>query len=297
MSHFRGSDAIHAEYYQVGFIFEFVQDIFIFIAIPVASALGLFLNVLIIRAVHQNQEKDLKDDFYQYMSLNSKFNCLYCIIFLFYPVNSCNDIMTGYFCSSIRTFYVTQLYKIVIVAFFGETFKMCSNIMYTLMNINRYMLIGREHNPTFEKMSKWSINWVIAVTVFTSLLASVAHAFQYELHGYSLYRTLSDNSYIYIYPYYPAINYHSTAFDAYLFVYFIFNFFVFFVANTFVEVVLVMKLHKELGDKKTRVDQMTANSINAPLSFRRKRKLDIEERTENRATSMVVINALLNLIS
>jgi hypothetical protein len=162
------------------------------------------------------------------------------------------------------------------------------------MNVNRYMLIGREHNQTFEKISKWNINWVVAVTVFISLLANVAHAFQFELHTDSLYRHLNNISFIYIYPYYPAINHHSTALNIYLLAYFIFNFFVFFVANTFVEVVLVMKLHKELGDKKTRVDQMTANSINAPLSFRRKRKLDIEERTENRATSMVLINAMLN---
>jgi hypothetical protein len=236
----------------VKYIFEFVQDIFIFIAIPVASALGLFLNALIIRAVHQNQEKELKDDFYQYMSLNAEFNCLYCIIFLFYPVNSCVDIMADYFCSSIRTSNVTQLYKIVLVAFFGETFKMCSNISFILMNVNRYMLIGREHNATFEKISKWDMSWVVAVTVFISLLANVAHAFQYELHVINLFRTLYDGSYVYIYPSYPVIEYNSTTLFYYLLMYFIFNFFVFFVVNTFVEVVLVMKLHKELAEKKTK---------------------------------------------
>jgi hypothetical protein len=178
MSHFRESGTSHAESYQVEYLFEFVEDILIFIAIPAACAIGLFLNILVVRAVYQNQQKDLKDDFYQYMSLNSKFNCLYCIIFLFYPVNSCVDIMTGYFCSSIRKSYVTQLYKIVLVAFFGETFKMCSNISFILMNVNRYMLIGREHNATFEKISKWNMNWVIAVTVFTSILANIAHSFQ-----------------------------------------------------------------------------------------------------------------------
>jgi hypothetical protein len=39
---------------------------------------------------------------------------------------------------------------------------------------------------------------------------------------------------------------------------------------------------------------MTAYSTSAPLSFRRKRKMDIEERSEHRAVSMVLINALLN---
>jgi hypothetical protein len=68
MTNFKGSDSTHAEYYQVAYIFEFVEDLLVFIVIPITSGLGLFLNVLVIRAVHQNQEKDLKDDFYQYMS-------------------------------------------------------------------------------------------------------------------------------------------------------------------------------------------------------------------------------------
>jgi hypothetical protein len=299
MSHLTGSDTINAEFYQVEYIFEFVQDIFIFIAIPCACALGLFLNILIIRAVHQNQQKDLKDNFYQYMSLNSKFNCLNCIVFLFYPVNSCVDIMTGYFCSSIRASYVTQLYKIVLVSFFGEAFKMCSNIMFILMNVNRYMLIGREHSATFEKISKWNMNWVIAVTVFTSLLASVAHAFQYELRNSDFYRYFDSISYMYLYPSYPAIVFTSTTLYYYLLVYFIFNFLVFFVVNTSVEVILVRKLHKELADKKKRLEKLeTANtraiSLTESMSFRKKRKLDIEDRAEQRAISMVVINALLN---
>jgi hypothetical protein len=33
------------------------------------------------------------------------------------------------------------------------------------MNVNRYMLIGREHNPTFEKISKWDTNWVIGFSI------------------------------------------------------------------------------------------------------------------------------------
>jgi hypothetical protein len=71
-----------------------------------------------------------------------------------------------------------------------------------------------------------------------------------------------------------------------------------FVENTFVEVVLVRKLHTELVDKKARLEKLTANtretSSAQPMSFRKKRKLDIEERTEQRAIIMVVINALLN---
>jgi hypothetical protein len=59
----KSEKAVYAEYYQVRFILEFIQDLVIFVAIPYACALGLLLNVLIIRAVHKNREKELKDDF------------------------------------------------------------------------------------------------------------------------------------------------------------------------------------------------------------------------------------------
>jgi hypothetical protein len=166
------------------------------------------------------------------------------------------------------------------------------------MNVNRYMLIGREHNPIFEYISKWNMNWVIAVTVFTSLLANVAHAFQYELRDSDFYRNLDGINYLYLYPAYPAINFSSTALYVYLLVYFIFNFLVFFVVNTTVEAILVRKLHTELADKKARLEKLAANKkmllYAEPRSFRKKRKLDIEARTEQRTIIMVVINAVLN---
>jgi hypothetical protein len=122
------------------------------------------------------------------------------------------------------------------------------------------MLIGREHNWTFENISKWNINRVIVVTVFVSLLTNVAHAFQYELHSSHNYRYFPGLHYLYIYQSYPAIDSSSTALEVYLLVYFIINFVAFFIINTLVEVILVKKLHTELVDKKERLEKLAANS-------------------------------------
>jgi hypothetical protein len=311
---------LHAEYYQVEFILEFIQDLIIFIAIPCACLLGLFLNYLIVWTVNKNKEKELKDSFYQYMSLNAKFNCAYCLIFLFYPVNSCVNRLTtsGLFCSAIRASYLTQLYKIIFIAFFGETIKMCANIFYILISVNRYMLIGREgHNQTFARISKWEMKWVIGVSLAFSSAFNIGHAFQYKLNnGRDFYNNLVKLeygfAYYYAYDTYPSIDKSQSSsslpLSIYLFVYFLINFVLFFLVNTFVELVLLVKLHRELKDKRKRLQGMknkTNNTDNSEssqntrrvdllMSFRKRRKLNIEETAEQRAITMVCVNASIN---
>jgi hypothetical protein len=117
------------------------------------------------------------------MKLNSKFNFAYCLIFLFYPISSCVDLLAdNLFCSSIRASYVTQLYKIIFLVYVGESIKMCSNIFYILIAVNRYMLIDQEHNSILENISKWDKNWLIAISRVTSLVFNIGHCFEFVLN-------------------------------------------------------------------------------------------------------------------
>jgi hypothetical protein len=189
---------------------------------------------------------------------------------------------------------------------------MCANISYILMNVNRYMLIGREHKPLFEKISKWNSKWVVVVTFAFSALVNVGHGFQYSLNNGSFYTWNIPNYYLYIVPTYPdeiIINY-SLPLYIYTLIYFIVNYVLFFVVNTWVEVTIVSKLHSELASKKTKLNSMSigvkrlsrlsvANLVavfSAPTSFRKRRKREIEEGAERRAIIMVVMNALINFL-
>jgi hypothetical protein len=58
-------------------------------------------------------------------------------------VNVCIDPL-GVVCSAIYKNYAVQLFKIYGVVYFGETVKVCANIAYLMISINRYMLIGKE---------------------------------------------------------------------------------------------------------------------------------------------------------
>jgi hypothetical protein len=60
-----------------------------------------------------------------------------------------------------------------------------------------------------------------------------------------------------------------------------------------VEVIIVRKLHAELEDKKKKTADMKARVKADELSFRKRRKQEIEDRSEQRAVLMVVINALV----
>jgi hypothetical protein len=231
------------------------------------------------------------------------------------------DTRTSLFCSAIRASYLTQLYKIIFVAFLGgESIKMCANIFYILIAVNRYMLIGREHNPTLEKISKWEMKWVIGVSALCSLTFNIGHTFEYYLNNGGQYSNHFEGTLFftyYAYETYPALNrwdplikIYGGASEAvpqnvstYLIIYFLVNFLLFFTLNTLVEVVLVVKLHAELKDKRRRMAGMshgggatTTQLSRQSASFRKMRKQHIEEGTERRAVAMVVINAIVNFI-
>ncbi len=160
------------EFYDFTTMTLFLDNLVAFVLIPLACFSGFTLNVLIVRAIRRNKKSELKEDFYKYMGVNSKFNCLYCFSFIFYPINKCESLSDDFFCSSIYTTYLAQYYKIVCVAYFGEGLKMCGNISYLLMTVNRYMLIGREHSPLLEKIAKLVFSFFVLALHLISATSS-----------------------------------------------------------------------------------------------------------------------------
>jgi hypothetical protein len=154
------------------------------------------------------------------------------------------------------------------------------------------MLIGREHN-------QWNFKWVVGISLAFSALFNIGHIFQYELNDGTAY--VYTEGELYLYPLFPMTSSVASWLYMYLVASFLINYFVFFMINTIVEVTIVRKLHSELAIKKKRHDDMQMRShtstadIFHPVSFRRKRKQEIEEKTEQRAIIMVVVNACINL--
>jgi hypothetical protein len=298
----QGSYKIYFDYYEFGIILQFVNDLLEFILIPFACILGLALNARVIWIVYKNNKADLKEAFYRYMGLNSVFNCLFCIVYALYPINYCQRYETGYFCSTIYTTVTAQVIKIVFQTCFGEVFKMCSNITYICIAINRYMLVGKEHNSTLKNISKLNIKRVVFFTVVFSALMNIGHVFQYRIN-YGREKVIGSG--YFTADLYPSIVNTNFSFEWYSMAYFIINFALFFLINTYVEIIILHNLRKEIADKRIKMEaeiqlSKTNNTsglemINKIIKWKQK-KIEKDAKKSTRAIVMVITNSGLNFI-
>jgi hypothetical protein len=95
---------------------------FVVIMTPIACALGLLLNL---KTVWSIWSKKKQENCYVLMSINSKFNCIYCLIYLLNLVSVCVDPL-GLFCSAVFSSSSTQYFKIVAI---GECVKVCEHCL------------------------------------------------------------------------------------------------------------------------------------------------------------------------
>jgi hypothetical protein len=294
---------VYMNYDEICFIFQFVFDVSAFVLIPFASILGLLLNARVVWTVLKKGKKELDESFYKYMTVNSIFNCLFCLVYAFYPVNFCQRYETGYFCSTIYNSLAAQVIKIVFQIYLGEVFKMCSNITFIFITINRYMLVGKEHNFALTKISELNIKPVIVMTIVFSLLINIGHCFQYRIN-YGWGRLLDENGWSQLtYDSYPSIVIFNSSFQVYSIVYFCINFVAFFLINTCVEASLVQKMRAEVSEKRQRVEEeirvSAANNssgsevVNKVIASKQKKIVE-DAKKETRAIKMVVTNSLVN---
>jgi hypothetical protein len=307
----------YSDFYQTRLIRMLSIELVPFVFIPCACFIGLFLNWNIIRTISENKKKELKEDFYKYMSANAKFNCFYCLIFVFYPMTSCTWNLSNHFCSSVYTSQFVQYYKIVMMAYFGEVVKMCANISYLMMTLNRYVLVGKNHPPWLMTLAKLEFKWVIRGSFLFSALINIGHGWEYQAakdlavtlyigHIFSNYVNYFDENGD-SYSDYPEAN-KDTWYLVYSIVYFMLNFGVFFILNTVIEVKIVRRMQKELKNKRERMARMkslktstssTALNLEAhkcQAGENMKKVEDEDRKKERKVIKMVVLNGFFNLI-
>jgi hypothetical protein len=303
----------YSDLYQIRLVRMLFIEIVPFVLIPCACFIGLFFNWKIIQTINKNKKQDMKEDFYKYMSANAKFNCLYCLICVFYPMNSCTWRLSYYFCSSIFTTQIVQYYKIIMISYFGEVVKMCANVSYLMMTLNRYLLVGKDHLLWLVTLAKLEFKWVIRGSLLFSALINIGHGWEYQAIENQIGRTIflgNLNPYDFIngdsYSDYPQAN-QQTPFFIYSVMYFCINFGVFFMLNTGLEVKIVRRMQKELRAKRERLAKMNApNSALKTSSVRDekksqtnqedKKKLEEDSKKERKVIKMVVLNGFFNFV-
>ncbi len=171
------------------------------ISTPAACVLGFLLNYLIIRTIRRNKN-DLKEGLFIFMSMNAYFNCAYCLIYLCNLMSEC-IIVDSVYCSSVRANIYVQYIKIVLINFIGNAIKICSNVTYLLITINRYMLVGKNPIILLQSIAELSLRKIKFALLIFCIVLSLPKLYVYDVNlGYSSYD-------------YPMLM-HEDAFDEYL---------------------------------------------------------------------------------
>jgi hypothetical protein len=283
--------------YDIQFSFYTAKYFISIICAPLLCIIGLLLNAIIIHVV-RTQKKELKDAFFDYMKVNACFNCLYCAIYLTELMSECVW-FSGIYCSAIRTTMFAQYFKIVVIEYFGNAMKICGNVTYILMNVNRYMLIGKDHNKTLTFIAELNS---IAVGFFLFLFSgtlSIANILSFDINIFNEefdYPTNVDQK-----EYTIQNGFTDTDVAYFILTQDIVNSFVFCITNLTIEIIIVKKLKKELDDKKNRMDgMMTGTNLNSKLltlsaRARLRKKQNESTKVEQKAMLMTSVSSFLNI--
>jgi hypothetical protein len=188
--------------------FDLTSSFVTLFLIPLACFSGFMLNFKIIRLIKKNRKSELKENFYRYMSMNSRFNCIYSLVYIFSPMNMC---IYYVYCSAVVNTFAAQYFKIIVIVYIGQCIKACANMSYIFITINRYMLIGKDHWWLFEELTKISVNRTILSTVIFSLIFNMPSFLEYEINDGTIFFT---NAQYVIFPYaYPLLVNYSDYFS------------------------------------------------------------------------------------
>jgi hypothetical protein len=199
------------------------------------------------------------------------------------------------------------------IVYFGEVIKMCANISYLMMTLNRYLLVGKDHSDWLVSAAKLEFKWVIRGSFFVSVLINIGHGWQYLAVEDSPEAFAASSEYFQVngdsYSEYPLAN-QNWAYFYFSVVYFVINFGAFFLINTVIEVKIVRRIHKELSEKRERLarlkcDETSLSTVTTAYSATKstskadesKNKIDKEnEKKERKVIKMVVLNGIFNFV-
>ena len=142
------------------------------------------MNLVVIKNKHK--KRDLNEDMYRFIELNSIFNIIYCSIIMLKLINTCVFDQAGIFCSSLYEANASQYFKLVVIHFLGNALKLSSNVSYLMFAFSRMILIRfqRKNVKRNEKHTQNRIRIFIhfLLILFSSCLLSSFKLFQYKLN-------------------------------------------------------------------------------------------------------------------
>jgi hypothetical protein len=163
------------------YLIKSLQFILLIVLNPIFCFFGIINNLLAIVVIsNKKKKKDFKDPMYKHIRINAFFNIIYCIIMLLKLINQCLFYTSDLYCSSLFTSTISQYFKIIIVNFFGNAIKLCTNCSYILFSISRYTLVSSKTKGFFKKFTEISLKKLYFSIILVFFLISLFKNFQYK---------------------------------------------------------------------------------------------------------------------
>jgi hypothetical protein len=164
------------------------------------------------------------------------------------------------------------------------------------MTLNRYMLIGKDHTPWLKQFAESDIKLVIRGSLLFSAIFNIGHGFEYKINDIAdILNDINSETYDLAYMY-PIVS-QDLAYFSYSVIYFMVNVVGFVALNTAVEIKIILRMKKELREKRARLAKMREKSNSSAGDTEAcKKKEEEDDKKERRVITMVVLNSILNFL-
>ena len=170
------------------FLIKWLQFILLTILQPSLCLIGIITNLFTVFVIkNKSKEKEFKHAMYQFALLNSLFNISYCLIMSFKLINTCIFYGSSIFCSSLYLKNASQQFKIIFIFYFGNVFKMCSNLSYLSFTISRLIVITFYTENAIPAFPAKNLLSFFILFLLTSCVLNLFKLFQFTINSSYLF--------------------------------------------------------------------------------------------------------------
>ena len=285
---------IYFNYFDFFYAFEWLEFLGPIITFPIIAAVSFSFNLIIILVITSKKNKALKlfeAKMFDYILVNSAFNCLECFIYEFRLIGMCMGHYSVY-CSTVRV--KAWLFTIIFNGLFSEAIKTASIITGLLFSIVRYAETSQTDNRFMKKLYNTKIKKVVMMVLILSIIMSTAKMFEYQIYFLNFdydfpspfflsFRDKTPASYVELVFYY---------------LHYIINDFVILIINLVVDIKLVFIIKANLKQKIE--NEKNFLEPGSPSNFSSEKKISKMEENlkkkksvENKANALIVANVFI----
>ena len=165
------------------FLFKWFQYVIEVYFRPIMCFLGVITNILALKVIRNPKieyAKHFKTKMYSHIQVNCLFNTVFCLLHIFSLINVCIFPKSS-FCSYIYKLDFSQNFKIYVILYLGNVFRLCCNFSYIFFSISRTISTVSLQNTKLGKFNeKLNIKKLYLVLFVFNLCLSLFRIFEYK---------------------------------------------------------------------------------------------------------------------